>query len=462
MKLCNKGEKHLNNVTIQNRSSNIKRFLKEVRPSLVPFSIMLIVLLTQGLSAQSNAELYRSGMQAYKENRFYDSVAILKRISTTYLPLHVNYWIAKNYDKLGDNNNSIRYYEACLLLQNDWHDYLGYIFFSLADLYNLQGRYRNTLTLRARAEAYFAERPHPMNKPYASRLSAAMHEEFFEALYDDDPDLAQRLYQNLYRHVLATDTEVYEQEFGPDDGRIFSESLDFYRINSWKSEAVIHRIQVNFIRNCDTFTHAEERLREQQRFSDQEIADYQNVFRVMEKVYQFLSGGTLKLEFKIHVIESTVTELQRFSGTIGKEKNAGIKFNVQSLKPWPYDHFSRAIEDYDTIIMIVPSRLMGTSYGSLAPIPLSPDNFSSESRGYIQIGALRGRNPMTMIHEFFHVLEARCKIGPIHGFKEIYKDSWPSWYSGQGQLYWYQQQFSLAILPKGIERTIMRSNRQKK
>jgi tetratricopeptide (TPR) repeat protein len=170
-------------------------------------------------------------------------------------------------------------------------------------------------------------------------------------------------------------------------------------------------------------------------------------FEVFRQLYFYMTGGKMLAGMKYVRLTNILTEVQvsywKPAGEASVKPGKGITMYAAiwgSIKPSPIQTISNEMKYADTLVMIFPFFCTAGSssvvYYQDAAVP----------KGYTAHGLIQIPKDYTpfsyglFAHEFFHTVEYFYgdKYQFVqHGYKEEYRKSWPSWYHGEGELYYY-------------------------
>ncbi|OHD56338.1 MAG: hypothetical protein A2Y33_12080 [Spirochaetes bacterium GWF1_51_8] len=188
-----------------------------------------------------------------------------------------------------------------------------------------------------------------------------------------------------------------------------------------------------------------------------------NVFRMF---YFYLSDGQILPQMDIRFIDATATVftqsvyLSPINGGDGKPvEDFPINYIVEEKIPgFPWEMIYETRNKYDVFCSVFPFGVSSgiSSYGGQNIVPFIKQ---TKIRGGMRIADVNLEQPWTMIHEFFHNVEAtyRTFLGDKyaftpHMFRDTFKNYWPSWYHGEGELTYYKLVFDRFVLPTGCDK----------
>jgi len=185
---------------------------------------------------------------------------------------------------------------------------------------------------------------------------------------------------------------------------------------------------------------------------------FKQTFKIAQILYFYFSKGKILLEFETHFIDSTIHEM--YTKKYGNYQQNIIA--MESITPYPSQLLFYNINSFDTLLVVFPSKkLPRSTTTSSIKIPYIPKELTAKvHREVIYIGDQR-IIPHTVIHELFHVFEHTFRIRPAHLFNKSKESQWPDWYQGEGQLFYYQQQFINKILTKNLKKLLFRTKKRK-
>ncbi|OHD56337.1 MAG: hypothetical protein A2Y33_12075 [Spirochaetes bacterium GWF1_51_8] len=178
-------------------------------------------------------------------------------------------------------------------------------------------------------------------------------------------------------------------------------------------------------------------------------------FMVFRTVYFYFTGGKVLPEIEIVLLTnravgfSQITNNSKLTGADGKpveEKHAWRPVDgTNSQYPWMF--LATNINRYDVFVTVFPFDAM-SGFAICGPLQIVPLIKNGAYRGAFVMTDLAFSQPWTTIHEFFHNIEniyrepVKAKFDlVIHLYKDVFKKYWPSWYKGQGELFYYEYVF---------------------
>lgn len=210
----------------------------------------------------------------------------------------------------------------------------------------------------------------------------------------------------------------------------------------------IHKIFVIYIKNTDfNFKGLNgKNIIAQNTISQKEIEKAELIQKVLKAFVESLSDGHLSLEFERKESNSTVYEMDvSLWGGVQETRIPAW----DSIKPDLGNLFFQN-RKYDTFLLYWngDNGVATTANGGGLGFPYIPYFSISALRGFISFPSnwIGETAPMTLLHEFFHNVEAMSGISPTHGFQDGVRKSFPGW-TGKGQLSYFKWHFE-NTLPK--------------
>jgi tetratricopeptide (TPR) repeat protein len=195
-------------------------------------------------------------------------------------------------------------------------------------------------------------------------------------------------------------------------------------------------------------------------------------FDVFRKIYFYFSDGQILPEMDIVFVDATATAftqtiyLSPINGKDGKPlEDFPINYIVDEQIPgYPGWMIYEYRNQYDVFCDVWPSHHLSgiASYGGQTIVPYIKQ---TKLRGGMKISDKSLSKPWTIIHEFFHNVEATYRAAlkggyPFiaHMFRDTFRDYWPSWYHGEGELTYYKLVFDKYVLPTGCDKMHYKMN----
>ena len=194
--------------------------------------------------------------------------------------------------------------------------------------------------------------------------------------------------------------------------------------------------------------------------------DLNKSFAVFRMVYFYFSDGQILPEMDIKFIDATATMftqttyLSPISGKDGKPvEDFPINYIAEEQIPgFPGQMIYEYRNQYDVFCSVFPFEVTSgiASYGGQNIVPYIKQ---TKTRGGMRISDISLAQPWTIIHEFFHNVEATYRAAlkgeyafTAHMFRDIFMAYWPSWYHGEGELTYYKMVFDKYVLPTGCDK----------
>lgn len=185
-----------------------------------------------------------------------------------------------------------------------------------------------------------------------------------------------------------------------------------------------------------------------------------------KRLYYYYSYGKLLMTFDFKVLKTKINHIKTsFFRSDYHNRKLRLSYDpiLETAAPTPGKVYYETINKYDGYINIFAFPFINAtaSSGGLRNIMLVPKKLYSRVRRFFVILAARYYQDKLdfWFHEIFHGIQSIYGLYPAHGFMRAYKSRWPSWYKGQGEFYYFQELFRRKVIPRGIERMILRTNK---
>lgn len=195
--------------------------------------------------------------------------------------------------------------------------------------------------------------------------------------------------------------------------------------------------------------------------------EYPRAFDFFRKVFFYYSGGRLNFTFKLNVYTNVIKNIKyskwesNFKDKNGKSINEVDIYSpvLQTMIPHPGSIFFENRNKADSFIIVFPSKgITGVCTGGVSrPMYIPYMLNGNKIRGWITLAStsMNKNSGGLLCHEFFHNVEGTYRKDYkfiAHRYKETYKEHWPAWYKGDGELSYYEEAFKRIILPAGIKK----------
>jgi len=206
---------------------------------------------------------------------------------------------------------------------------------------------------------------------------------------------------------------------------------------------------------------------------DSVISTYKPAYSQFKKIMFYLTRGKIHLNFKTIIFPCTVRNIRYGKWRSAKGANGKSLQEVdvyspveQTITPDPGPVFYKNRNLYDSFVTVFPSKgITGVCTGGMSSLSYSPYlQRSRVSRGRISMASTSmGPNSAgTLIHEFFHNVEGayrKWNKWTSHVYGPLFRNYWPSWYRGEGELEYYKKFFNRIVFPNSIKRLNFRKKK---
>lgn len=266
---------------------------------------------------------------------------------------------------------------------------------------------------------------------------------FYFYLYNNKIDDAEKVFKEFI-NTTPINKFNYEKEYSLNDFQHYKDSLTPKNIiNNNPIKYVITVIWINEINTKYINSNGEEVII--RGVFNENINDYNNSLMLFSKVIEMFFKNNIKIEIKKEFLPDTIIKEVK---TIKYRNSNQISLTISPSKIEPYPKYISKYLDYtDVFILVLPTEQKGLSSAGLVSYSYSNKSYK---KGTIVISKNRLLIPQTLIHEFIHVIEQKFKIPEKHFYEDFYKEKWPKWYKGEGQLTYYKNFIEKIILKQNI------------
>lgn len=162
-------------------------------------------------------------------------------------------------------------------------------------------------------------------------------------------------------------------------------------------------------------------------------------------IAEALSGGRIRLEGEVRMLEAAVTGLFVPGGRTEPTSASAdhLQADPGSLVPYPAEVLVSELPRFDTLVLVWDHAGVtdgrgsyATAYGSIAPLAAVPGFLYGPRRGLIILSKALMDRPGTLVHEWFHVAEDAMGISPVHGYLAENRSAFQEW-TGHGEFDYY-------------------------
>lgn len=216
------------------------------------------------------------------------------------------------------------------------------------------------------------------------------------------------------------------------------------------------RYELVFIRNADLTAKQEDgkSFKVKNSMTEAMMEEARLASKGLAKAVRAMSGGRLALSFAETICDSTLLELDYSEFSDAYESGLFSRAKLERVEPPLTDVFSEKTGAFDGYLIFWDGRkkAASNSSGGMITAPIVPWQLYGPERYWCDL-PLQDDNDgllITMIHEFFHCMEAYAGISPPHAFFPGIRDAYPAW-KGEGQLdyyYWHFRTTLSSLIPQ--------------
>ncbi|MBN2651311.1 MAG: tetratricopeptide repeat protein [Spirochaetales bacterium] len=160
---------------------------------------------------------------------------------------------------------------------------------------------------------------------------------------------------------------------------------------------------------------------------------------------EVLSHGRLSISYRRIFLDSKLTRLD--TAGYSEELPQIVQARFEAVEPFPTQAIYQSLESTDGYLLYwndnnfkIDKKAHAGALGGAVEVPIVPFQLNGPRRGRIIISASLLNRPGTLLHEFFHSIEARLGISPIHGFSQENRKFFPEW-AGSSEFSYYVYHF---------------------
>lgn len=457
-------------------SASFNDFSREYRSGNLKIAESLIAVQYER-NPQSDKICFWYGTTLYKNEKYVKAIEILSLVSSNFKPVLTLSTIAQCQLKIEETDKARINLEKAITYKSEKTIYKIFAFNLLLKIYSNYNPLKSLENNIINTENIFIS----FNKKEKPKNTELINY-FFCKIFMNLAIQSMNLSKNIYYFERASMWQnsglgQYASFINKNKIIIYKESCIYFKNNHTnKSKPLIHNIHfVGFSKFSGSYKSGKKIVNGKltkgikQKYNivrDMKIKDKCtpsfNIFKMM--VFYFTQGNVL-LKASFSDLETTVTEIniglwKATKGKNGKPLNFIQTYSpeLNSLQPFPFEFFYNTYSKTDTYFIIYPfNRPIGL--GGPGRIPLVPYTLYSPIRGLVKIADnKREMTPAFFMHEFFHIIENQYRNFnnnkyhfTAHTFKSNFNHIWPSWYNGQGEIFYYKSAFKNIITSLGFD-----------